>query len=89
MRFGLKEISDLTDSELIGALQNCRASLDQRKLASEHDKFHKDCEVIVNGTTKTVRKMEFPPINPQFILMLDEILIEIEKRKLEVKDNDN
>lgn len=84
MKFGLKEISDLTDAELIGALQNCRASLDKRKLASEHDKFNSDREV--NG--KTIRKMEFPPINPQFILMLDEILAEIEKRKLEVKDSD-
>jgi hypothetical protein len=83
MKYGLSEISDLTNSELIGALQNCRASLDQRKQASEHDKFHKDREI--DG--KTVRKMEFPPINPQFILMLDEILIEIEKRKLEVSYN--
>ncbi len=84
MKYGLSEISDLTNSELIGALQNCRASLDQRKRASEHDKFHKE-DAIVNG--KTVQKMEFPPINPQFILMLDKILAEIEKRKLEVEDN--
>jgi hypothetical protein len=84
MKYGLSEISDLTDIELVSALQNCRDSLDQRKKASEHDKFHKDREV--NG--KTVRKMEFPPINLQFILMLDEILAEIEKRKLEVEDNE-
>ena len=85
MKYGLSEISELSDAKLIAALQNCRASLDQRKLASEHVKFHKDREIA----GKTVRKMEFPPINPQFVLMLDEILIEIEKRKLEVKDANN
>jgi hypothetical protein len=85
VKYHLTEISDLLDADLLGALQNCRASLDQRKRASEHDKFHKDREI--DG--KTVRKMEFPPINPQFTLMYNEILAEIEKRKLEVKDNAN
>jgi hypothetical protein len=85
VKYHLTEISDLLDADLLGALQSCKAALTLRQRASEHDKFNIDREI--DG--KTVKKMEFPPVNPQFTLMYNEILAEIEKRKLEVKEDAN
>ncbi len=67
MQFNNKEILELSNDELKNAHANCNKILDDRKLASEHEKF---------------KKMPFPPPNPKFIEMKNEIENEIKKRKL-------
>jgi len=70
----MKEISELDDWTLTEAYNNCGQAERQREKASQHTKF--------NADTDKRKKMEFPPINPQFVKMKNEIEIEMKKRKL-------
>lgn len=67
MKYGIKEISELDDWTLTAAYDKCGQADKQRDEASKHEKFN---------------KMEFPPINPQFTAMKNEIITEMKKRKL-------
>lgn len=67
MKLGNKEISALTDQELIAAYNNCGQVEKQRDEASKHEKF---------------KKMEFPPPNPAYIKLKEAIVEEMNKRKL-------
>lgn len=71
MKFGLKEISELSDDELIAAHTICGQALTKRDEASKHEKF-----------TTGIKKMEFPSPNPEFIKMKNEIEQELKKREL-------
>ena len=66
-----KKPSDLDDWTLIAAWDNCGQVLKQRAEASKHPKFN-------NGP----KRMEFPPPNPAFIEMMNEIEKEMKKRKI-------
>lgn len=74
MKFGTKEISELTNEELADADRQCKDAFAKREIASQHEKFN------VDGTKK---KMEFPPPNPAFIKLQTEIEDEIKKRNLD------
>lgn len=74
MRYGSKDIVELSDWELVVAHHNCGQAQKLRDKASEHDKFNKNV-----GNKK---KMEFPPINSNFTQMKNEIETEMKKRKL-------
>ena len=63
------KISDLTNEQLLATYNSYSAALLKRWEASAHPKF---------------QKMAFPPPNPEFIKLFDEIKLEIEKRKLNV-----
>ncbi len=78
MKFGLVEISDMNDLELLSSYKNLQDAEKRRNEASKHSKFNRDVEK--NG--KTIKPMEFPPINPKFLELKNEFLIEIQKRKL-------
>ncbi len=67
MKFNNKEISELEDSILLAARDQCGQILIDRVEAGKHEKF---------------KKMPFPPPNPKFIEMKNEIENEIKKRKL-------
>lgn len=71
MKFGNKEISDLDDWSLIEANIQCGQTMAKRAEASKHEKFN-------DGP----KRMEFPPPNPAFIQMMNEIETEMKKRKL-------
>lgn len=73
MKYGPTEITELGDWALIAAYDKCRQAQKLRDKASEHDKFNKD---------SSKKKMEFPPINPNFTQMKTEIENEMKKRKL-------
>lgn len=62
--------SDLTNEQLIATYDSYNAALLKRWEASSHPKFN---------------KMPFPPPNPEFLKILDEIKLEIEKRKINVQ----
>jgi hypothetical protein len=67
MKYGKQEIKDLSDSQLISAFKYLD-SLDQTRLeAAKNEKF---------------KKMEFPPANPEFVKMRNEMHNEITTRKL-------
>lgn len=78
MKYGSKDVSDLTDFELTAAHHNCGQAQKLRDKASQHDKFHSDGW----GNNTKNKKMEFPPINPKFNEMKTEIENEMRKRKL-------
>lgn len=71
MKYGIREISDLDDWTLLGAYDKCGQAERLRKKANAHEKFNDD-----------KKKMEFPPINPEFIKMKNEIEKELKKRNL-------
>lgn len=71
MKYGIKEISELDDWILTAAYDKCGQAEKQREQASKHSKFN-------DGA----KNMDFPPINPQFTAMKNEIELEMKKRKL-------
>lgn len=73
MNYGTKPISELDDWALTIAYDKCRQAEKQRDEANKHPKFNSDDKK---------KKMEFPPINPQFTTMKNEIENEMKKRKL-------
>lgn len=71
MKYGIREINELDDWTLLTAYDKCGQAERQRKKASEHDKFN-----VGN------KKLDFPPINPEFVNMKNEIEKELKKRNL-------
>lgn len=71
MKFGATEICEMTDWALTAAHHNCGQVIKQRENASKHSKFNDD-----------KKKLEFPPINPKFTEIKNEIENEMKKRKL-------
>ncbi len=71
MKYGDKNIADLDDWSLTAAHHNCGQAQKLRDKAKEHPKFNDEN-----------KKMEFPPINPKFNEMKNEIENEMRKRKL-------
>lgn len=71
MKYQLKEISELDDWFLIDAYDKCGQAEKQREEASKNPKF-----------TTDKKKMQFPPVNPKFIEMKNEIESEMKKRKI-------
>jgi hypothetical protein len=80
MKYGGKEITDIPLWELGAILNRMNIALDQRERASQHVKFNADREV--NG--KKVHKMEFPPINQEFLKIKNEIELEIKRKQSNV-----
>jgi hypothetical protein len=78
MKCGQTEISDMTDWNLLHQLKSMKESESNRLLASQHPKFNTDRTI----NSKTVKKQEFPAINPNFIELKNAIIEEINKRKL-------
>lgn len=72
MKFGDKEISELDDWALVIASEYCGQVMAKRNEASKHTKFN-------DGP----KRMEFPPPNPAFVQMMNEIENELKKRKIE------
>jgi hypothetical protein len=77
MKYGDKEISELDDRVLIAAHHNCGQAQKLRDNASKHEKFNKD-----GWGTGNKKKLQFPPPNPNFTQMKNEIEAEMKKRKL-------
>lgn len=77
MKYGDKEIADIPLWELGAILNRINIALDQRERASQHIKFNADREV--NG--KKVHKMEFPPVNPEFLKIKNAIELEIKRKQ--------
>ena len=63
------KLSELTNEQLIATFDSYNAALLKRWEASAHPKF---------------QKMPFPPPNPEFLKLFNEVKLEIEKRKLEI-----
>lgn len=74
-----KEIKDLSDMELVQAHNTCVVQEHSRLEASQHEKFNKDR--TING--KKILKMEFPPINENFLKLKQALETEINKRGLD------
>ena len=64
------DIPNLFDEQLIAVFDSYNAAILKRWEASSHPKFN---------------KMPFPPPNPEFLKLLNEIKLEIEKRKINVQ----
>lgn len=77
MKYGDKEISEIRLWDLGVILENMKNAQDRRERASRHVKFNEDREI--NG--KKVKKLDFPPINPEFLKLMEAIELEIEKRQ--------
>lgn len=71
MKYHLTEVSELDDWTLTIAYENCNKAEKQREEASKHPKFN-----VGN------KRMEFPPVNPEFIKLKNEIIDEMKKREL-------
>ena len=84
MKYGLVEISDMNDLELLSSYKSMQDAEKKRNLASEHPKFNRD-QVIDN---KMIKPMEFPPINPKFLELKNALIEEINKRNL-TSDKEN
>lgn len=75
MKVGNKEISDLTDAEVIANFKNCVDAEEKRRQAGTHIKFNKANEKNVGS---------LPSANPVFLELKKELQAEIIKRKLEI-----
>ena len=64
---GNKKPSEIDDTSLLAAYAHCEQLIAQRNEASKHDKF---------------KSMSFPPPNPTFITMMNNIESELRNRKL-------
>lgn len=77
MKYLGKEISEYS----LETLQAFKALMDEalakREIASKHEKFNTD---VVRNNIK-IPKMEFPPINPEFLKIKTEIEQAIESKK--------
>lgn len=80
MKYQCIDIGSMWDNQLISAYQNCQHQRKEREKASSHEKFNKDR--MINN--RIVKKMDFPPINPAFAELEQNLLNEINKRKLKV-----
>ena len=78
MKYRDKEISQLWDNELLAGYSSLLHQENERNKAASHEKFNKDRNI--NG--RMVKKLEFPPANPAFLKLKQEMLNEINKRKL-------
>lgn len=76
MKYDHRDVTELGDLELVQAYQNCRSAEKKRETASKHHKFDK---------VKNPNAIEFPPINPEFLKLKDEVHNEMLKRGLEVE----
>lgn len=77
MKYGGKELSEYSLWDLHLIEKNIKEAEDKREKASKHIKFNADREQ--NG--KKVSKMEFPPINPEFLKLKEALEAEIRKRQ--------
>lgn len=82
MKWGTKEIVDMHSLELIQAYSTCLAQEKTREVASKHDKFTKDRKDLATG--KEIKKMEFPPPNPLFLKVKQELINELNKRNIQI-----
>lgn len=73
MKIGEKEISDLSDKELLEALSSYQEAEDKRNDAAKHPKFDKESPKYIG---------EFPSVNPEFAEIKKGLIEEIEKRDL-------
>lgn len=78
MQYNNRDIDQLLDTELIQICKSVNETLAKRNAASKHDKFNKNI-----GTKK---KMEFPPINPEYLKLKNALFDELNKRKLTLED---
>lgn len=67
-----KEIVTFSDWELELCMTEFIEAEAKREEASKHPKFNK---------SNNDQAMEFPPINPEYLILKQEIIKEIEKRK--------
>lgn len=67
-----KEIATFSDWELEQCIYEFTQAEVKREEASKHPKFNK---------SNNEKAMEFPPINPQYLILKQEITKELEKRK--------
>lgn len=72
MQYGGKELSEYSLWELGIIERDIKTSLAKREEASRHKKFDK---------LNNKQAMEFPPINPEFLKLKDEVEVEIRKRQ--------
>lgn len=72
MNYGGKPISDYGLWELGDILAKLEEAQNKREKASQHAKFDR-----VNNK----KAMEFPPINPEFLKLLNEVKSEIRKKQ--------
>lgn len=72
MKYGGKEISEYDLWELGDIEKTFKDAMNRRDAASKHEKFDK---------TKNKNAMEFPPINPEFLKLKDEVEKEIRKKQ--------
>lgn len=77
MKYGGREISEYSLWELGNIETAFKTTLDKREAASKHVKFNEDR--VIND--KNVVKMEFPPINPEFLKLKAEVEAEIRKKQ--------
>lgn len=75
MKIGTKEISELSDSEIIANFKNCLDVEEKRRQAATHNKFNKANEKNVGP---------LPSSNPAFLNLKEALQNEITKRKLEI-----
>lgn len=75
MKVGNKEVSELTDAEVIANFKNCVDAEEKRRQASAHIKFNKANEKNVGS---------LPSANPAFLELKKELQSEITKHKLEI-----
>jgi len=72
VQYAGKDIHTISTLELLQAYNGCVAKEQEREQASKHQKFN------------SLTGMKFPPINPVFVQMKNEIKAELEKRNITV-----
>ncbi len=74
--FNGKPLGDYSSDQLKMILGHMADVLKSRDIASQHSKFNRDMNV--NGVVR--KKMEFPPVNPNFTKLKEEIENELRGR---------
>ena len=80
MQYAGKDITLFWDNELLNIYHSLCKQENDRAIAGQNDKFNRDR--MENG--KLIKKMNFAPLNLNFIALKEAIKNEIEKRKLKV-----
>jgi hypothetical protein len=70
MKYDHREISELSNDELIEACKRNLDALDKRDEAAKHQKF---------------KNMPLPPVNPEFLKLIEALKAELESRGLSKK----
>ena len=77
MKYADVEIKDLSDLALIQATQHCEQILKNRQDLASHPKFN-----------DPAKKLAFPPPNPNFLKLLQELKTELASRDIKEYTND-